>query len=88
MERADRRYILTQGPLSDTVGHFWMMIWEQNSKAILMLNKLVEKMQIKCHRYWPEKIGDKHILNLTDVGLTVECMKIEQYTNYYKRTFK
>lgn len=88
MERADRKYILTQGPLSDTVGHFWIMIWEQNSKAILMLNKLVEKMQIKCHLYWPQKIGAKHILNLTDVGLTVEYMKCEQYTNYCKRIFK
>ncbi|KAL5293273.1 PTPN2 family protein [Megaselia abdita] len=88
MERADRKYILTQGPLSDTVGHFWMMIWEQNSKAILMLNKLVEKMQIKCHLYWPQKIGAKNILNLTDVGLTVEYMKCEQYTNYCKRIFK
>lgn len=88
MDRADRKYILTQGPLSDTVGHFWIMIWEQNSKAILMLNKLLEKMQIKCHPYWPQKIGPKHILNLTDVGLTVEFLKCEQYTNYCKRIFK
>lgn len=88
MERADRKYILTQGPLRETIGHFWLMIWEQNTKAILMLNKLLEKKQIKCHMYWPEKIGEEHILNLIDVGLTVEYLKYEEYTNFSKRTFK
>jgi Protein-tyrosine phosphatase len=24
-----RRYILTQGPLANTVNHFWSMVWEQ-----------------------------------------------------------
>lgn len=88
MERADRKYILTQGPLKETVGHFWLMIWEQNTKAILMLNKLIEKKQIKCHMYWPENIGEKHILNLQDVGLTVEYLKCEEYTHFSKRTFR
>jgi protein tyrosine phosphatase len=27
----DRRYILTQGPLSNTVAHFWALVWEQVS---------------------------------------------------------
>lgn len=34
-----RRYILTQGPLPTTACHFWQMVWEQNSTAIVMLNK-------------------------------------------------
>ena len=34
-----RRYILTQGPLHTTACHFWQMVWEQNSLAIVMLNK-------------------------------------------------
>lgn len=46
MEKANRKYILTQGPLLDTVPHFWLMVWEQNSKAILMLNKIIEKKQV------------------------------------------
>lgn len=47
MEKANRKYILTQGPLPSTVGHFWLMVWEQNSKAILMLNKIIEKKQVR-----------------------------------------
>lgn len=46
MKRANRKYILTQGPLPNTVTHFWAMVWEQNSMAILMLNKLVEKKMV------------------------------------------
>jgi Protein tyrosine phosphatase len=46
MERAHRRYILTQGPLPHTTGHFWLMVWEQNCKAVLMLNRIVEKNQV------------------------------------------
>lgn len=88
MEKAERKYILTQGPLKETVGHFWVMIWEQNTKAIVMLNKLLEKKQIKCHQYWPEKMGEEHILNLTDVGLSIEYIKYEECTNFSKRTLR
>ncbi|OTF76750.1 hypothetical protein BLA29_015183, partial [Euroglyphus maynei] len=30
-------YLHRQGPLPNTSGHFWLMIWEQKSRAILML---------------------------------------------------
>ncbi|GIY79513.1 tyrosine-protein phosphatase non-receptor type 1 [Caerostris extrusa] len=65
---ANRSYILTQGPLPVTTGHFWLMVWEQKSKAILMLNRVIEKKKkkystnicnfvlrfpVKCHQYWP-----------------------------------
>lgn len=32
-----------QGPLRNTCGHFWLMIWEQCSKAVIMLNRVIEK---------------------------------------------
>ncbi|KAG1701202.1 Tyrosine-protein phosphatase non-receptor type 2 [Nymphon striatum] len=69
---ANRAYILTQGPLNKTAGHFWLMIWEQNSKAILMLNRVVEKNVSKCYQYWPkcsERNSNKLVFN--DVGLDV-----------------
>lgn len=88
MEKANRKYILTQGPLKQTVGHFWQMVWEQNSTAILMLNKLVEKNTVKCHKYWPEHIGAASRLVLSDCGLTVEYLKCEEYTNYMVRTLR
>ncbi|XP_055701026.1 tyrosine-protein phosphatase non-receptor type 61F isoform X3 [Phlebotomus papatasi] len=88
MERANRKYILTQGPLQQTVSHFWLMVWEQDSKAILMLNKLLENKQVKCHLYWPEKIGEEHRMNLTDVGLTVEYLQMEDFGNFSIRTLR
>ncbi|XP_034104414.1 tyrosine-protein phosphatase non-receptor type 61F isoform X2 [Drosophila nasuta] len=88
LERADRQYILTQGPLLDTVGHLWLMVWEQNSRAILMLNKLMEKKQVKCHLYWPDQLGPEHALNLRDVNLSVELICCENYQNFVRRWFK
>ncbi|MED6283626.1 Tyrosine-protein phosphatase non-receptor type 2 [Characodon lateralis] len=53
MEDAQRSYILTQGPLRNTCGHFWLMIWEQKTKAVIMLNRVIEKGSEKCAQYWP-----------------------------------
>ncbi|VVC86357.1 tyrosine-protein phosphatase non-receptor type 61F-like isoform X2 [Leptidea sinapis] len=86
MERANRQYILTQGPLVATVGHFWLMVWEQNSHAILMLNKLIEKTEVKCHWYWPNDIG--LVLHLNDVGLDIHYLSQEDFSYYKTRTFK
>ncbi|XP_052567033.1 tyrosine-protein phosphatase non-receptor type 61F isoform X1 [Culex pipiens pallens] len=88
MDRADRKYILCQGPLPLTVGHFWLMVWEYNSRAILMLNKLIEKKQIKCHQYWPEKTGEQHRLELPEVQLAVEYVNCVEYKNFCERTFR
>ncbi|XP_067643216.1 tyrosine-protein phosphatase non-receptor type 61F isoform X2 [Eurosta solidaginis] len=87
-ERAERKYILTQGPLVDTVGHFWLMVWEQNTRAILMLNKIMEKKQVKCHHYWPDSKGQENALKLKEVGLTVEFLRCEEYKNFCRRWFK
>lgn len=43
-KKANRSYILCQGPLPNTVSHFWLMIWENQSKAILMLNKIIGEL--------------------------------------------
>ncbi len=43
MAAVKRRYILTQGPLPSTCGHFWQMVFEADSKAIVMLNRVIEK---------------------------------------------
>ncbi|KAH8303595.1 hypothetical protein KR018_005621 [Drosophila ironensis] len=88
LERAGRQYILTQGPLEETVGHFWLMIWEQKSQAILMLNKLMEKKQVKCHLYWPTEMGAANALKLPNVKLTVELVRCETYQNFVRRWFK
>ncbi|KAM4907886.1 tyrosine-protein phosphatase non-receptor type 2 isoform 4-T4 [Sylvia borin] len=43
IEEAQRYYILTQGPLPNTCCHFWLMVWQQQTKAVVMLNRIVEK---------------------------------------------
>ncbi|XP_062057310.1 tyrosine-protein phosphatase non-receptor type 2 isoform X3 [Lepus europaeus] len=43
IEEAQRSYVLTQGPLPNTCCHFWLMVWQQKTKAVVMLNRTVEK---------------------------------------------
>ncbi|CAH0577792.1 unnamed protein product [Chrysodeixis includens] len=86
--RCNRRYILTQGPLAFTVGHFWLMIWEQNTKAILMLNKVIEKSEIKCHWYWPQAEGEANKMSFNDVRLEVVLVSEEDCGYYSTRLFK
>ena len=30
-------FLATQGPLPETISDFWRMVWEQNSRTIVML---------------------------------------------------
>lgn len=60
--KVKRKYILAQGPLPSTIEDFWRMIWENGSKGIIMLNKIIEKNMMKCHPYWP--MGEEEELEL------------------------
>ena len=51
-------YIVSQGPLPDTTGDFWDMVWQQDVHVILMLTLDMESMKVKCHRYWPDTTDD------------------------------
>ncbi|XP_046468952.1 tyrosine-protein phosphatase non-receptor type 2 isoform X3 [Neodiprion pinetum] len=88
MDRAHRQYILTQGPLANTSGHFWLMVWEQNSKAVLMLNKVIEKNLVKCHQYWPLEGSSNHIMMFPDVGLKVEYLSKTDASHYTTRILR
>ncbi|XP_041933234.1 tyrosine-protein phosphatase non-receptor type 2 isoform X2 [Alosa sapidissima] len=80
MEEAQRSYILTQGPLRDTCGHFWLMIWEQKTKAIVMLNRVIEKGSEKCAQYWPTP--EKHDMTFRDTLFKVTLVS-EDVKSYY-----
>lgn len=64
------------------------MVWEQESIVILMLNKIIEKNQIKCHMYWPENCGSDTQMEMEEVGLKLEYLHCEEYKHYLKRTFR
>ncbi|XP_044932864.1 receptor-type tyrosine-protein phosphatase H isoform X2 [Mustela putorius furo] len=48
-----QEFIATQGPLPQTVGDFWRLVWEQQSRTLVMLTNCVESGQVKCEHYWP-----------------------------------
>ncbi|XP_078092596.1 tyrosine-protein phosphatase non-receptor type 1-like isoform X3 [Mustelus asterias] len=79
MEEAQRSYILTQGPLPNTCGHFWEMVWEQKSRGVVMLNRVIEKGSVKCARYWPSKEEVDMIFADTKFKLTLISEDVKSY---------
>ena len=86
VSRASRKYILAQGPLPTTVGHFWLTVWQRKSKAILMLNRVIERHQPKCHQYWPLNEGE--VMDLPDVHLSLTHYESKPGQHYTVRTLK
>ncbi|XP_045168487.2 receptor-type tyrosine-protein phosphatase N2-like isoform X2 [Mercenaria mercenaria] len=70
-------YVATQGPLPHTVADFWQMVWEQGSVVIVMLTKLTENGEAKCHRYWPDEGSD--LYHIYEVHLVSEHIWCEDY---------
>ncbi|XP_019960287.2 tyrosine-protein phosphatase non-receptor type 1 [Paralichthys olivaceus] len=79
VEEAKRNYILTQGPLPNTCGHFWEMVWEQRSRGVVMLNRVIEKGSIKCAQYWPFREEKDAIFEDTNFKLTLISEDIKSY---------
>lgn len=44
--RKQNAYIATQGPLPETFGDFWRMVWEQRAATVVMMTKLEEKSRV------------------------------------------
>uniref|UniRef100_A0A7M4ELV5 Tyrosine-protein phosphatase non-receptor type n=1 Tax=Crocodylus porosus TaxID=8502 RepID=A0A7M4ELV5_CROPO len=82
-EEAQRNYILTQkykGPLPNTCCHFWLMVWQQKTKAVVMLNRIVEKDSVKCAQYWPTK--EEEVMMFKETGFRVRLVS-EDIKSYY-----
>ncbi|KAL5487212.1 hypothetical protein EMCRGX_G019787 [Ephydatia muelleri] len=59
-----KEYIATQGPLPDTLGDFWRMVWDNSVTTIVMLTNLQENAKVKCTQYWPSS-GSQVYANIT-----------------------
>ena len=81
-----RKYILTQGPLAGTTPHFWSLVWEQKTKAVIMLNRVMEKGTLKCHQYWPTTKGE--VVTCEEVGLLVENTEMSPGEHYNISTLR
>ncbi|KAM8869278.1 tyrosine-protein phosphatase non-receptor type 2a [Spinachia spinachia] len=86
VDEAQRAYILCQGPLRNTCGHFWLMIWEQCSKAVIMLNRVIEKGSEKCAQYWPT--SEELQMSFTDTGFVVRLLSEEDRSYYTIRVLQ
>nr|XP_043879824.1 receptor-type tyrosine-protein phosphatase S-like isoform X1 [Solea senegalensis] len=77
--RKQNAYIATQGPLSETFGDFWRMVWEQRSASVVMMTRLEEKSRIKCDQYWPsrgtETYGMIQVTLLDTMELATFCVR-------------
>ncbi|XP_070195997.1 tyrosine-protein phosphatase Lar-like isoform X3 [Littorina saxatilis] len=79
--RKQNAYIATQGPLPETFGDFWRMVWEQRSTTIVMMTKLEERSRIKCDQYWPSRGAETYGL------MHVQLMDVTELATYTIRTF-
>ncbi|XP_057352443.1 receptor-type tyrosine-protein phosphatase H isoform X3 [Manis pentadactyla] len=50
---SSQEFIAAQGPLAQTVGDFWRLVWEQQSSTLIMLTNCMESGRVKCEHYWP-----------------------------------
>nr|XP_033480517.1 protein tyrosine phosphatase receptor type Db isoform X16 [Epinephelus lanceolatus] len=87
--RRQNAYIATQGPLPETFGEFWRMVWEQHTANIIMMTKLEEKSRmpsyffskVKCDQYWPTRGTETYGL------IQVTLLDTVELATYSVRTF-
>ncbi|VDL66672.1 unnamed protein product [Nippostrongylus brasiliensis] len=57
LDKADRLYILTQGPKENTIEDFWRMIFQEQCAGVVMLCNYYEDGMQKCDEYFPTESG-------------------------------
>ncbi|XP_075459755.1 tyrosine-protein phosphatase non-receptor type 11-like isoform X2 [Ascaphus truei] len=72
-------YIATQGCLQNTVCDFWAMVYQENTRVIVMTTKEMERSR-KCFHYWPDENCTK------DYGcVSVQSLGVHQEKDYILR---
>eukprot|EP00794_Sanderia_malayensis_P008073 gene8073-8937_t len=77
-----KAFIATQAPLPTTISDFWRMIWERDSRTIVVLSNEIEASKVKVNKYWPEDSSVKTWV------LIVELLSNTEYPEYILREFK
>lgn len=78
-------YIATQGCLQNTVVDFWRMIWQENTRVIVCLTRLLEQGKSKCTQYWPKKDDDCKRVFLGNQELVVRWVDGNDTDDYEMR---
>jgi receptor-type tyrosine-protein phosphatase R len=73
-----RDYIATQGPLSNTVDDFWLMVWEQEVSVVVMVTGIFEGDKQKCERYWPDSPSSRAT---TKDGILITMLSTDEHIN-------
>lgn len=72
------------------------MIWEQNTRVIVMMTKLEERSRIKCDQYWPSRGTETYQIypenesrnpNAEYTAFAVTLLESTDYAYYTIRTF-
>ncbi|KAF6028135.1 hypothetical protein EB796_013568 [Bugula neritina] len=88
-------FIAAQGPQERTVDDFWLMIWQQKAKGIVMVTNIIEGGKVKCVQYWPDKVGESSMFGdikvtfiahevVADYTIRTISAEMEQYQFVYE----
>nr|NP_477131.1 corkscrew, isoform B [Drosophila melanogaster]AOQ14129.1 csw-PB [synthetic construct]AAF45725.1 corkscrew, isoform B [Drosophila melanogaster]AAN17610.1 corkscrew phosphatase splice variant B [Drosophila melanogaster]AAN17612.1 corkscrew phosphatase splice variant B [Drosophila melanogaster]AAN17614.1 corkscrew phosphatase splice variant B [Drosophila melanogaster] len=81
-----KTYIATQGCLLtqqvNTVTDFWNMVWQENTRVIVMTTKEYERGKEKCARYWPDEGRSEQFGHAR-----IQCVSENSTSDYTLREF-
>ncbi|XP_052095466.1 receptor-type tyrosine-protein phosphatase kappa-like isoform X3 [Mytilus californianus] len=80
--KREKAYIAAQGPTKPTIDDIWRMVWQEDSKTIIMLTNPTETGKKKCEQYWPIEGKQEY------AGLIVEFLECQYLPDFSIRTFR
>lgn len=73
-------YIVTQGPMENTVTEFWRMVWQEKASCIVMLTKTFDFIRVSLysirynyHKGWFEKNATYYNIDYHIITSAVLC---------------
>ncbi|KAG8036255.1 hypothetical protein G9C98_004835 [Cotesia typhae] len=77
------KFIATQEPMPGTFNDFWKMIWQENSRVIVMLNGTKEQSEQRNLQYF-SPTEDNTLIN----EFIIKEERVKRYSHYTKTTLK